>query len=263
MTRAADLEDLMRRDAMLLSRANRLFSMVSRTKKILYLGGAIAATAVGVSYLCNKAAEHAVSNTGCFVYLNENGTIRRCRTLGCSCPIPKKIDGDFGESGSYLDEDLRSRMRLRESDCDKVVDEHNDQPYYVHCDWNENDPDSVNYVDCEFLPDHAYVRCEHQDAFDALNEMIEGTVDSAWDVMNIVGKQARNVFASSVQALPWIFAAIGLVIIISIVMAIWRFWGRWQNDDGGDIGGHEYRDQNNNGSVDVTIAYIATERLDE
>lgn len=37
------------------------------------------------------------------------------------------------------------------------------------------------------------MHCEHQDALDALNEMIGRTVDFAWDAVNTVGKQARNV----------------------------------------------------------------------
>lgn len=137
VTRAADLEKLVRRDTMLLSRTNRLSSVISRTKKILFLGGMIAVTATGVSYLCQKATEHAASNTGCFLYINENGAIRRYRALGCSLPIPSHIDSDITESGSCRDEDLWSRMRLRESECDLTGDRQDDgQPYYVECDWN-------------------------------------------------------------------------------------------------------------------------------
>lgn len=218
---AADLERLVRSDARLLSRTNRLSAVASRTKKILYFGGAIVATTVGVAYVCRTAANHAANNTGCFIYTNSNGTIRRCRAMGCSCPTPIIVGKD--SPVACRDSDLWIKMRMTDSDCSKATGDGNNGDYCVHCDWNETNSESLNFVDREHLPDDAYVRCERQDALDALNEMIGGTVDSAWDAVTGVGDDVAGSIGSVARIIPWILGAVAAIVIAAVFFALWRF----------------------------------------
>lgn len=233
------LEDVVRKDAKLVKRANSMSKIIARTKKIVFLGVVVTAVGVGIAYLCREAAKHAAANSGCFMYINDNGTIRRCRASGCSCVIgsentgvPDPIVGGDKNLVTCRDEDLWERMRLRYSECGNAAAEGKDknERYCVHFDWNEIDPKSPNYVDKETLPENSYVRCEHQDALDAFNEMVGGTVDSIWDIVGSAGKSARQALASSTAILPWIIGIVSFIVILAIGIGLWRFFGKKQND---------------------------------
>lgn len=231
------LEKIVHADAKLTGRVNSVSKVASRTKKIVFLGVTIAVTGVGIAYLCREAAKHAAANSGCFMYLNDNGNVRRCRAPGCSCFISddglKLPDPLVGKNVvTCRDEDLWKRMRLNNTDCvmDSLTREKNER-FCVHCDWDEIDPKKSSYVDKEFLPENAYVRCEHQDALDALNEMIGGTIESVWDVVGSAGKQARDSFASSVRILPWILGVFGVLIALVAATFVWRFFGKSRDYD--------------------------------
>lgn len=227
---AETLEKIVRRDAKLTDRVNSVSKVTSRTKKIVFLGVTVAVTGIGIAYLCREAAKHAAANSGCFMYINDNGNVRRCRALGCSCFVDNnnvKLIDPIVDAVTCRDEDLWERMRPKNSDCSRDRENRKqNERFCVHCDWNEIDPQSTNYVDKEALPENAYVRCEHQDALDALNEMIGGTIDSVWDVVGSTGKQARDSFASSVRVLPWILGVFGVLIALVVATVAWRFFGK-------------------------------------
>lgn len=218
VTSAKQLEIIIRNDAALTAQANKLSKHISKTKKLLFLGGVIAVTGVGISYLCKIAAEHAARNTGCFMYTSDGVSITKCRIEGCSCPVRL-----YSDVRSCHEDILWHKMRLRENECDKGGNE-KDSSYCVHCNWNETNRDSVHYVDREYLPDTAYVACEKQDAMGAMFEIVGGTLDRAWSTGTDLTRGVSDSLSKILQYLPYVIAIVGLIIFLSIVTYIIRMY---------------------------------------
>lgn len=217
---AGRLEILVRSDPALLESANRVSRTASRTKKLLYLGGAITVTGVGVAYLCKVAAEHAARNTGCFMYVGGGDTLRKCKVIGCSCPSKPSTRPD---QRSCYEDSLWEKMRVANSACGS---DPSTSPYCVHCDWNETDPDNVNYVDRSALPEGAYVSCESQDAMDAVHEIIAGTVGGVWNTGKDIANTASDSLSQIMRFLPYVIFLVAFAVAASIaVYAIGLFRG--------------------------------------
>lgn len=212
VTDANRLEIIVRADSELLGRTNKLTKSASRTKRLMYLGGAIAVTGVTVTVLCRVAAEHSARNTGCFMYTKSGANVTKCRVGGCSCPLQP----DDARLHTLCSENsIWSKMSVRESACGSENDE---EIHCIHCDWKETDVESINYVDREYLPENAYVVCERQDAFDALNELIGGTVENAWNASRGIVGGASDGLAAVLSYLPYVIFVAAFIVVASIAV---------------------------------------------
>lgn len=203
------------------SRVQQTLRNVARTRKLWYLGGAITVGAIGAAYLAEEAERHATRSSGCFMYTTNSGggVIRKCRVAGCSCPL-----GATERDGKLLaqcDEGvLWDRMRMARSACASVSSR--DAPYCVHCDTNQSDADSVDFVDVGALPTDAYVQCERRDALDALHDMVSSTIDDISDPFLELGHGASDSLRGSMRFAPLVILVVVLLTLGGVLFAVYR-----------------------------------------
>lgn len=203
------------------SRVQQTLRKVARTRKLWYLGGAITVGAIGAAYLVEEAERHAKRSSGCFMYTTNSGggAIRKCRVAGCSCPL----GANERDSSSMIPCDegvLWDRMRMARSACASVSSR--DAPYCVHCDTNESDADSVDFVDAGALPTDAYVQCERRDALDALHDMVSSTIDDISDPFLDLGHGASESLRGSMRFAPIVILLVILLTLGGVLFAVYR-----------------------------------------
>lgn len=224
---AEDLRRVAESDPELLIKVRKAESFGKRFKKLLYLGGTIVLVGTGIYFIYEAAARFAEEHTGCFMYTNGNEKISVCKITGCSC------NSTENRSKRCQDSLLPDNMRSANSECDSARKDE----YCVHCNWNETDPDSIDYIEKSKLPDNTMIVCQKMDALDALIEIIGGTIDDSWQKgREIIGGISDSI-SQVVSFLPTIiFIVIGIVIVVFSVKLIKMVFGgrRGRSGEEGD-----------------------------
>lgn len=223
---ADELENVVEKDPELKSKVQKL----NKRKILKYLGGTVVVGGViyGIYKLCERYAKE---NTGCFMYRNGNEKVVTCKVDGCSC-------NSFETSSTKcLESLLPDDMKKANSACDSGrTDE-----YCVHCDWNETDPESINYIEKSKLPDDCMIVCQKMDALDWLLEFIGGTLEDSWNKgREIIGGLSDSI-TQVMQYLPIVFfgviGLIGLVIVLNVIKVFTSNRGRSGTEGDGKTGG--------------------------
>lgn len=236
---ASELSDIVNADSRLLRETSRVSTIIRRTKQIAILGGTITVAGFGINALIQAADDYAKKNSGCFMYVSTGKGVRKCRINGCTCPLNKLDDAP-----ACNENELPDNMKTKNSECSKLAE----QPGCVHCDMDVTDVNSLQYVNRENFPDNAYVKCEHMDALDALNEMIGSVLGDAWSSIADVNQGLSDSVASSVKFLPYIFGVVVIVILGIIIGFLFRMYRRLRkstdglldNNDDGTEGKNEF-----------------------
>lgn len=202
---AEDLRRVAESDPELLIKVRKAESFGKRFKKLVYLGGTIVLVGTGLYFIYEAAARFAEEHTGCFMYTNGNDKITVCKITGCSCNSTENRSTRCQEN--LLPDDMRSAN----SKCDPARKDE----YCVHCNWNETDPESVDYIEKSKLPDNTMIVCQKMDALDALIEIIGGTIDDSWQKgREIIGGISDSI-TEILNYLPTIiFAIVGIIVFV-------------------------------------------------
>lgn len=221
------LYEIIKKDPELFSKASKFDSYVRKFKKIIILGTVITVSVFGIIALCQLFAKIAKEHTGCFMYTYGNEKIIKCKIIGCSCNSAEL------NSTKCLESILPDNMKEANTSCKKGDDE-----YCVHCDYDEEDESSINYVDKENMPDNTIVKCEKKDGLDMFIEAIGGTIDNGW---NKGGEIIGGISDSSTDIISFIptiiIGIIGIILLIFVFNLIKSFSGIGSGGDGDEGGG--------------------------
>lgn len=210
---------------------SKLERYVRTFKRITILGVTITMLTFTIMALCQLASKAAKEHSGCFMYTNGGTKITKCKILGCSCNTSETT------SIKCLEDILPDDMKLRNTACDPKKKEY----YCVHCDWDETDSNSINYIDKDNLPDNVMIVCEQKDGWDIIQEAIGGSVEDGWNAGNEMISGASDSSTDLMQYFPMILmiviGIIGLVFVINILKAFGGIGSGGDGDEGGGKSG--------------------------